>query len=102
MPVVEPDFEDSEQEIYCVKDNFAMISEEYEGHTLRGIELLETLKLRLQIAVETMKDLRSVIDPLGENIVGTNSTIFLAYLAERTRTVIISAQVPLSKPSWDF
>ena len=70
LPVVDPDFEDSEKEIYWVKDNFAMISEEYEGHTLQGIKLLETLKLKLQIGVETMKDLRSVIDPHGENIVG--------------------------------
>ena len=63
LPVVDPDFEDSEKEIYWVKDNFAMISEEYDGHTVRGIELLETLKLKLLIKVETMKDLRSVIDP---------------------------------------
>ena len=61
--VVDPDFEDSDKEIYWVKDNFAMISEEYGGHTLQGIELLETLKLKLLIKVETMKDLRSVIDP---------------------------------------
>ena len=77
MSVVDPDFEDSEKEIYWVKDNFAMISDEYGGHTLRGIELLETLKLKLQIGVETMKDLRSVIDPHGENIVGMNSMVLL-------------------------
>lgn len=73
LPVVDPDFVDSEKEIYCVKNNFAIISEEYGGHNLRGIELLETVKLKLQIEVETMRDLRSVIDPHGENIVVINS-----------------------------